>query len=181
MTDRLVKECVECHIVQPLINFHTSPSGRDGHVIRCKHCVNTKRRTPGALPRYRTLSDGRKRCSQCHLYLSPDFFRVAQGRNGDKSGKSYVCNDCLPLYTRNTWYKHQYGITYQEFQRILDNQNGRCASCNDILKTPCLDHNHTTGKIRGILCLGCNTALGSLQDDPVRVASLLEYAGIHYD
>ncbi|WYW04331.1 endonuclease VII [Pseudomonas phage vB_PpuP-Kurepalu-1] len=44
-------------------------------------------------------------------------------------------------------------------------QGGRCALCNRVPKTPCLDHCHSNGWVRGVLCSGCNAMLGKLENN----------------
>lgn len=74
----------------------------------------------------------------------------------------------------------RYGITADDYDRMWDRQGGRCASCEDRLdERPAIDHDHTDGRVRAILCLNCNTALGLLRDDPVRVYLLFEYIAKH--
>lgn len=65
----------------------------------------------------------------------------------------------------------QYKLTLEEFNQILENQQGRCAICgySDQDKPsffPLVDHCHKTGKVRGLLCLNCNHGLGQFKDDP---------------
>ena len=71
---------------------------------------------------------------------------------------------------RNRTYKKKYGITADEFDQLFEAQGGTCAICeearfNKSSPKGCLDHCHKTGKIRAILCMACNTALGNLNDD----------------
>ena len=69
--------------------------------------------------------------------------------------------------------RREYGITLTEYNKVLEEQNGVCAICdlpetetNSIgTKWLCVDHNHATGKIRGLLCNKCNQALGCFRDD----------------
>ena len=72
----------------------------------------------------------------------------------------------------------KYGVTDQQFQEMLDRQGGKCYSC-PATSGLCVDHCHTTGKFRGLLCGPCNRALGLLKDDPVRIARLVEYLKEH--
>jgi hypothetical protein len=61
---------------------------------------------------------------------------------------------------------------------ILD-QKGKCASCGDVFnnsKNTCVDHNHITGKIRGILCRTCNLALSHFNENPNKILGLLKYS-----
>jgi len=66
--------------------------------------------------------------------------------------------------------KRFYGLTIDDYDRMLAEQHGRCAICdieaNDSPKGRLqVDHCHTTGKVRGLLCFLCNSAVGKLRDD----------------
>jgi hypothetical protein len=69
---------------------------------------------------------------------------------------------------RRTYLLRRYGITLEEYDRILALQNGVCAICENKPKGRflCVDHCHRTGKIRGLLCSRCNAAIGSFEDNP---------------
>ncbi len=72
---------------------------------------------------------------------------------------------------------YSYGITLKEYNKILANQNGVCAICgnppND--RKLAVDHNHVTGKIRGLLCKACNTTLGNVKDSVEILEKAIEY------
>jgi hypothetical protein len=59
----------------------------------------------------------------------------------------------------------KYHLTRFEFDNILKSQSGLCAICNEKLTKPHIDHDHKTGKVRGLLCGNCNRAIGMLKDD----------------
>lgn len=69
-----------------------------------------------------------------------------------------------PERTRATNLKRKYGITQNDYDKTLNIQNNKCAICerdmNEYGKIFCVDHNHTTGKVRGLLCDPCNYGLG---------------------
>lgn len=77
------------------------------------------------------------------------------------------------------------GFTIEDYQQMLDRQQGLCASCHkpetafdkrhQALRRLTVDHCHKTGKIRGLLCTRCNRALGFLEDDAELVRGLLRY------
>ena len=79
-----------------------------------------------------------------------------------------------PVRQRNTRLKRQYGITAEDYDRLFEQQNGVCAICGCIPDDPrnnrnavlCVDHCHTTGKVRGLLCHMCNQGLGAFEDSP---------------
>lgn len=68
--------------------------------------------------------------------------------------------------------QYSYGITLEERDQMIVDQNNRCACCGDEFEKSLhthVDHCHKTLKIRGILCHNCNKGLGNFQDDPVRL------------
>ncbi len=70
-----------------------------------------------------------------------------------------------PSVERNRLLKYWYGITLADYEEFLRKQNGACAICKNTYDyTLHVDHNHTTGEIRGLLCHNCNMAIGHLQD-----------------
>ena len=74
-----------------------------------------------------------------------------------------------------------YGITLAEFEAMLAAQGGRCATCSAAATSDArhstlhVDHDHVTGRVRGLLCSGCNHALGKVNDDPVVLRALADY------
>ena len=68
--------------------------------------------------------------------------------------------------------KWKYGITQSAYDDLLSEQERKCAICSRLLdsssrdNTACVDHNHSTGKVRGLLCRPCNQAIGNFQDNP---------------
>lgn len=69
--------------------------------------------------------------------------------------------------SRNKHLISKYNITLEHFTNLLKLHNNKCSICNIEFSEkiyPCIDHNHETGKIRGILCSKCNTALGFFKD-----------------
>lgn len=83
------------------------------------------------------------------------------------------------------WYLAQYGLTLEDYERMLDQQGGVCAICGTSdprhgrSRRFCVDHDHSTGRVRALLCANCNKALGLLADDPDRVRSAERYLRLH--
>jgi hypothetical protein len=105
-----------------------------------------------------------------------------------------VLKSCKPCYNANRIdtrtiesrrkynLEAKYGITPEEFKRLKELHLGGCAVC----KQPCstgqelvVDHNHTTGKVRGLLCRRCNLALGYIGEDEDLIWNILEYLKQH--
>ena len=79
------------------------------------------------------------------------------------------------IKSRSDHLRRAYGITQKDFERMTAEQHGLCLVCHRNVGLLHIDHDHKTGKIRGLLCGCCNRALGQLNDDPLRVESLLAY------
>mgnify|MGYP001602129468 CR=1 FL=1 len=124
--------------------------------------------------------DAVRRCGHCKESVSLDrFFKSKSTRDG----YSCWCKDCDKKVHRASWEKtdrakqivlvrgrglrNKYGIDENEYQLMLIGQYGCCAICRISFKSdkPCVDHDHKTGKVRGLLCAGCNRMLGQGKDD----------------
>jgi hypothetical protein len=71
-------------------------------------------------------------------------------------------------------YQRTYGISLEQFRIMIERQGGLCAACRTDPATQ-LDHDHSTGKIRGALCLQCNAALGQVKDSQEKLRKLIAY------
>ena len=80
-----------------------------------------------------------------------------------------------PDKVKNTKLRLRYGITLAEKQLLHKKQQGRCAICDQPHETLCVDHNHITRKVRGLLCLNCNKGLGHFYDSPERLYQAINY------
>jgi len=87
--------------------------------------------------------------------------------------------------TRDSRLKRTYGISSLDYERMFLAQNGKCAICSEkqsaITKKSgtshflCVDHCHKTGKVRGLLCVNCNIAIGKFKDNPSLMIKASEY------
>lgn len=73
--------------------------------------------------------------------------------------------------------KERYGISRAEQEALFAQQGGKCAVCDTVLtfRQAHLDHNHSTGQIRGFLCRACNLTVGNAQEDPIRLERAAAY------
>lgn len=125
-----------------------------------------------------------KRCTKCGQSKSLEAFHRHR-RN--KDGRRAVCKACeskrakavSPEENRRKNLKKRYGITLDEYSTMLAAQNYRCAICRtDEPKHKgffVVDHCHTTGRIRGLLCQRCNYVVGLAGDDPELFRMAFEY------
>lgn len=109
----------------------------------------------------------------------------------------YLCISCQKGKQKNAWQsrtpkkrleqhlKYKYGVTHQEFMEQWESQKGCCSICSDELpdlmtyenrrRGYAIDHNHETGKFRGILCLQCNSLLGMAKDSTDILGKAIQY------
>lgn len=145
-------------------------------------------------PHWTELPEGTTRvCTKCgtEYPLTPEFF-VREGRRG--LGLTPQCRPCTREYHKRYQTDHyirkrkarRFGITEAEYDKILDEQNGVCAICGDpsspngtkpdgTQRSFAIDHDHETGKVRGLLCTRCNPMLGFAQDNREILLKAAEY------
>ncbi len=118
-----------------------------------------------------------KKCSKCSLYKEYTEFYIEK-----KTNKLYSrCKECekeklkinrekgrCKNSDRRKWLISNYNISLKDYGLFLLKQDGRCAICkihqNELNYSLCVDHDHITNKVRGLLCKGCNSGLGFFQD-----------------
>ena len=138
-----------------------------------------------------------KKCTVCKEEKSLDHFYNSKQT---KDGKGYRCKECEKLAVsgykkryyqkrkevqRNSNRRFKYGIEPEDYDRMLEDQKYCCAICNEKLvislsrlkytHKAVIDHCHTTGKIRGILCARCNQALGLFRDSIDNLKKAIDY------
>lgn len=128
-----------------------------------------------------TAMQEKKVCKECEKPKPLDrFYRNPTTRDG----RSNVCKTCH----KNKWNHHYYlykrfGLTPDEYEALHEAQGGVCAICGQpetrtirgITSRLAVDHDHETGRIRGLLCYRCNYAIGSMQEDPELFSKAAEY------
>lgn len=106
--------------------------------------------------------------------------RYVQTESGQKSRRAITARwrDKNPDYARNRHLERTYGITREQYDAMLESQGGGCAICDGPprkRKMFSVDHDHTTGEVRALLCNPCNAGIGLLDDDPEKVRKALAY------
>lgn len=90
---------------------------------------------------------------------------------------SKIRKDRTPEHNRRYNLKRCYGITPEEYDKMLREQGGTCAICRgtESVGRLAVDHCHSTGKVRGLLCTNCNQAIGKLKDDAQLLRNAINY------
>lgn len=148
----------------------------------------------GAGKRPELDEQGRKQCGHCKEFKELSAFSPLKGKAFGVNSWCKVCvaNKRKSGYTlekaRAYHLLSTYNLTAEEYERMFAEQNGVCACCGQPEKKTRrknarservfllhVDHCHTTGRVRGLLCNACNTALGLLEENPKRIEALLHY------
>lgn len=123
------------------------------------------------------------KCCKCEDVLDDTLFERYTNHKG-KTKRRLVCNDCHinnihprnrteELYkpvnrNRKSFNYIEYKIKPEDYNRIYDNQKGRCKICDipqsELKRSLSIDHCHKTGRVRGLLCQDCNLMLGLAKD-----------------
>jgi hypothetical protein len=125
--------------------------------------------------------------------VSQEYYRKNKAHCGAKMRRNYQQNKERYIRQSTAWRKahpmdfaassrkcklqRKYGLTVADYEALLVAQSGRCAICR---KKPekvrlAVDHDHVTGKVRGLLCTCCNTALGKFNDDVNLFQTAIDY------
>lgn len=113
--------------------------------------------------------------------------RYKKTERGKAAEKRYRDNNPRGLKQRLSRLWSRYGLKPEDYVNMFEEQNGLCAICDRPPKTVLtpldVDHCHTTGKVRGLLCGSCNRAIGLLGDDVGRMKKAIKYLNnaIHSD
>lgn len=118
-----------------------------------------------------------KRCTKCKQeFPATDEYFYKKGKK--ECGLRSICKECFKKGQieyerdrgRNKRLIREYNITEELFNEILEMQGGKCAICQAeecmTGKAFCVDHDHETMEVRGLLCINCNQGCGKFKDDP---------------
>lgn len=94
-------------------------------------------------------------------------------------GKQRYCEPCRQFTCQRQNLKREFGITLEQYNELFTQQKGLCLGCykhqSEFKRALAVDHNHVTGKIRGLLCNWCNAGLGQLKENPEILERLAQY------
>lgn len=155
------KICRVCDVEKDECEFKRS--AKNGYENKCKGCDKASTKA-----RWSSMTPGQKARNKAHLYA---------WRKNNPEARKRIHRACF--------LKRTYGITIDDYERMLSDQGGCCAICHRP-ETGCaakkyfsVDHCHETGKVRGLLCSMCNLAIGYLNDHPGVIRRAAEYIERH--
>ena len=160
------KTCNHCKRSRPLSDFHKCRTEPDGLQRRCFSCSSMASKKWRLRNYAEILAREKKRRED-----DPERFSKYR-MNSVASGTRSRCSRIRHLHKK-------YGLTQSRYDQILKSQNGVCAICrgqpNGRFKRLQVDHCHSTGTVRGLLCWKCNVVLGKVSDDPEILTRMIDY------
>lgn len=201
--------CVKCGSVEPRLlggRCRTcarayQKAWRDKHRIR----LNAKLREDDRLKRKSKftketglpeLPPWHQQCFRCRkIKVLSEFYRRKSDRKHRQTRRSW-CKDCDRRDNRkelsprratikNWKLKKRFGITLAQYDEMVAKQGGLCAICGkppsarSIHSSLCVDHDHESGRVRGLLCGDCNIGIGKLGDNLEGVMRAVKYLQLH--
>ena len=154
----MTKLCSKCSQEKAVEDFNKDISRKDGLCSTCKQCISIRIKTKRVVDtewRNKVNSSSRN-----YRKMFPQKIKVS---------------------SRNAALKHKYGISQEMYLYLLKLQDNKCAIClTSVPKTYgntffAVDHDHETGKVRGLLCLECNSGIGKLKDNADILRSAIKY------
>jgi len=169
------KICSKCKTEHPATLGYFGPDMRASDYLQscCRSCKRI------ADKKYRQTHNGRL----AHNKGNRRYAKTPKGKiTGKQKERKYRKTDkgkkTVRKIKRNARIE-SYGITVEQYDMMLLNQNGVCAICGrpELNRRLCIDHNHTTGEVRGLLCTSCNVFVGYLEKDDGLRQKAKEYLG----
>ena len=180
-----MKRCTKCKQEKPLAEFHKHKAGKGGKDSRCKVCSCAKSKKYRAehqeqVKQYdreykqslrgrevsRRVDEKRRHTPARKIMHGKAYKKWEQSMKGRK-------------YLRESTLKRNFGLTLEDYDKMLVVQNSRCAICNvhqsKLEIRLAVDHDHETGRIRGLVCRDCNFFLGHLEKNYGLLLQALEY------
>jgi len=133
-----LKQCSSCKKIKPIDDFYKDRHLKDGLGSACKLCM----------------------AKYAKEYRRKNLSKIK------KSKRQWYIENVDGEYRRRAKLKYKYNITLEQYDKMFKKQNGNCAICGspELIIRLSVDHDHETGKIRGLLCKSCNIKLGTIEN-----------------
>lgn len=191
-----LRRCFKCELLLPRSEFRKNVARKDGLRSRCRHCdcgYGQPRRCRrcgqkekvchfyrnGRICKPCHLKSGQRYCTKCKRLLPTKEFLRKINNLGELDSS---CRKCKSAVRRDHAMKTLFGLSRDDYDRMLTIQKGKCAICGKRgtrHRHLSVDHNHVDGQVRGLLCQNCNGGLGMFQDSPSVLIAAISYLKQH--
>lgn len=183
-----LKTCNGCGVDREHSNFYQTnkrSGDRFGLMSTCKSCMSERAKKNFLIPENKKwhadymsawrVKNPDKEFALQQRYRKKNKEKLRERHKAwEKKNKVYAKN-----YRREYFLKKKYGITQAEYDELFLKQDGRCFICHihqfQLKKTLSVDHSHTTGLVRSLLCDTCNLVLGWSKEDIAKLQGLIRY------
>ncbi len=184
------RRCPKCTCNLERGEFFKDKHTTDGLSRYCKKCHRSNIAKLAARRRRRRPAEITvplsKKCKTCHLEKMANHFWTDLTQ---EDGLARHCADCRTEEGRKSYTKHRaerlshsrakrYGLTNEQLERMMMAQGRLCGICGKELthsRSWCVDHDHKSGTVRGLLCNSCNTAIALMRDSVETLAAAIRY------
>lgn len=175
------KVCPDCKIEKEAAEYYNANSRIDGLSCYCRSCVGVRQKA------YRNRPDvATRRKEATRNYAKTERCKATRKTYNERVKSDPLLRERVRVVGRAYWHKSnlakkrrvsKHGMSIDEFDALYIKQEKRCAICEKTLEErgACIDHCHSTGKVRGLLCANCNAGLGFFQDSQASLLSAVEY------
>lgn len=169
-----MQTCIKCKKELPFSEFYKSTRNKSGYRSSCIKCYNLASSLYDREHKTEKQARGKK-------YWQENKQKIMAYREAHKEER----REKLRLYNiknrdkrRDYDLKIKYNISLEGYNKLFQEQEGKCAICQEVGKLV-VDHDHDTGQTRGLLCNNCNTAIGLLKDKEVNLYGAIKYLNIY--
>lgn len=153
------RHCNGCNTTKPISEFSKDRWRKAGFTFKCKIC--------------------RAKQTKNWVKNNPEKVKEANFKSKEKRKNFYSSEEGI-LSSRKAHLKRMYDITIEQYNEMSEAQNHKCMICggtemNYKNKVLCVDHNHATGKVRGLLCGLCNSGLGKFKENKQLLLNTIKY------
>jgi len=163
------KRCIKCGEEKPLAEFGFHNRKKGQHRNMCKTCQSEWAKKYNKSSRGKENRENWKNKNAEKIKAYYELYRNDPAKQ--KASKKYH---------RNYWLRTKFGITAKDYGDMLAKQDGKCAICGATESHSkgnrlCIDHDHKTGKVRGLLCHNCNVGIGNFKDSLLLFREAINY------
>lgn len=188
----ITKKCNKCGIEKVLSDFWKYIRNSDGRETICRQCKSSRRKLKLKRRKFSPI----KTCTKCRVEKPLSSF--PRHATSTIDGHLNQCDVCVKEYKNKyskKWRKDhkgyqrfhsrkwilrtKYNLSIEAYTALFKKQNGKCAICLNDMEImghhTHVDHCHTTGVVRGILCRHCNRGLGAFKDNETSLRNAINY------